>query len=53
MAEKHHAGQVENSREVREDVLAGGMQAIPNGSGTDETEDQYGPWMVVTRKRPG
>ena len=52
-AEKNHAGQVENSREVREDVFAGGMQAMPNGSGTDETEDQYGPWMVVTRKRPG
>nr|POE45151.1 hypothetical protein CFP56_28444 [Quercus suber] len=52
-AERHQVGQVENPREVCEDVCASGMQATPNGSGMDKTEGQYGPWMVVSKKKPG
>lgn len=44
---------MDNPREVRDDVCAGGMQDTPNDSGMGEDEGQYGPWMVVSKKRPG
>lgn len=55
MAKRHKAGQVEIPRERHDDVSAGGMQVMPTaiGSGTDEAERQYSPWMVVTRKKLG
>lgn len=53
MAERHEARQVEIPRERRDDMSVGGMQATPTNSGTDKAEGQYGPWMIVTRKRFG
>ncbi|KAF3952429.1 hypothetical protein CMV_022009 [Castanea mollissima] len=53
MAERRQVEQVDNTREMRDDVCAGGMQATPNVSGTGEDEGKYGPWMVVARKRTG